>query len=255
MKVEYDSRFRLYENGTVTVTSGRGRCPISDEHLEKVRSNGKRIKKYSIDTRTYRKIVSSAVNLYRCKVNNIVFLTLTFPGNITEKDANICFSKFMDNLRTNYNVENYIAVKEFTRKGVPHYHLLADYPFVDIRRINRAWCNTFPIDLPGSKNAVRLPKDHKSIVKDLYRCIKYICKYFGKSRDVEYSTRCHFISHEVCSRPIEIDYEIAEKLINTYEHLQLNYHYCSIILLKDCFLDYSFIEYFFKNPIDWTAYD
>ena len=253
MRVEYDSRFRLFENGTVTITPGYR--PFSDEHREIVRKNGKRNKKYRIDTRIYRKIVSSAVNLYRNKVNNIVFLTLTFPQYITEKDANICFSKFMDNLRTNYDVENYVAVKEFTQKGVPHYHLLIDYPFVDIRRLNSAWCNTFPINIPGSKNAIRLPKDNRAIVKDLYRCIKYICKYFNKCRESEYTSRCHFISHEICSRPIEIDYEIAEKLINTYKNSQHVYRYCIIIQLKDCLSDYSYIEYFFKNPIDWTAYD
>jgi len=161
----------------------------------------------------------------------------------------------MDNLTTNYYVENYIAVKEFTEKGVIHYHLLVDYPFVDIRRINTAWCNTFPIDIPGSKNAVRLPKNHRSIVKDLHRTVKYLCKYISKSRDVEYDSRCHFISHEICSHPIEIDYEIAEKLINAYKHTQHTYRYCIIIQLKDCLLDYSYIEYFFKNRIDWTAYD
>lgn len=253
MRVEYDSRFRLYENGTVTITPGYR--PFSDEHRENVRKNGKRIKKYRIDSRIYRRIVSSAVNLFRNKVNNIIFLTLTFPGYITEKDANVCIVKFMDNLRTNYHVENYITVKELTRKGIPHYHCLIDYPFVDIRRINSAWCSTFPINLPGSKNAVRLPKDHKAVVKDLYRCIKYVCKYFSKCRDTDYTSRCYFISHEIVSRPIEIDYEIAEKLVKYYKNEQYAYRYCIIIRIYDCLPDYSLIEYFFENPIDWTAYD
>lgn len=248
MRVEYDSRFRLYENGTVTITSGR--CPFTEEHRDRVKANGKRIKTYSIDTRIYRKIVSSAVNLYRNKINRIIFLTLTFPGNITEKDANICFSKFMDNLKTNYDVKNYIAVKEFTQAGVPHYHLLADYPFFDIRRINNAWCNTFPITVPGSKNAVRLPKNNKAVVKDLYRTIKYVCKYFGKSREVKYKSRCFFISHDVLSSPVEIDYEIAEKLLNKYSGIQLNFHWCSIILLNTCFQDYSLMEYLLKGNIN-----
>ena len=104
MRVDYESRFRLYENGTVTITSGRS--PYTDEHREKVKQNGKRVKTYKIDTRIYRKIVSSSVNLYRNKVNRIIFLTLTFPGYIGEKEANICFSKFMDNLKTNYDVKN-----------------------------------------------------------------------------------------------------------------------------------------------------
>lgn len=248
MRVEYDSRFRLYENGTVTITSGH--CPFTDEHREKVRQSGKRIKTYSIDTRIYRKIVSSAVNLYRHKTNKIIFLTLTFPGYITEEDANICFSKFMDNLKTNYYVENYIAVKELTQAGIPHYHLIADYPFFDIRRINNAWCNTFPITVPGSKNAVRLPKNHRAVVKDLYRTIKYVCKYFGKSKDIKYKSRCFFISHNCLSSPVEIDYEIAEKLLNKYSGIQLNFHYCSIILLNTCFQDYSLMDYLLKGNIN-----
>lgn len=252
MKVDYESRFRLYENGTVTITSGR--CPYSDEHREKVKQNGKRVKTYKIDTRIYRKIVSSAVNLYRHKVNKIIFLTLTFPGYIGEKDANICFSKFMDNLKTNYNVENYIAVKEFTKAGIPHYHIIADYPYFDIRRINRAWCNTFPITIPGSQNAVRLPKNHRSVVKDLYRTIKYICKYFSKSRDVEYKSRCFFISHDILSAPVDIDYELAEKLINKYSSFQFNYHYCSILILNDCFQDYSLIDFLLSGNTDLTQF-
>ncbi|MBA7533010.1 hypothetical protein ES705_25245 [subsurface metagenome] len=241
MKIDYDSRFRLYENGTVTVTPGH--CPWSEDRKAIVRENGKRIKKYLIDSRIYRHIVSSAVNLYRNKVNNIIFLTLTFPKYITDKDANICFSKFMNNLNNNYDVENYVAVKELTKKDIPHFHLLADYPFIDIRRINSAWCNTFPIDIPGSKNAVRLPKNHKSVVKNLYRCIKYICKYFTKCRDIENLTRCYFISHDVCSRPVDIDYDLAEKLINVYEDRQFYYRYCVIISLKGCLIDYSMMEY------------
>ena len=252
MRIDYDSRFRLHENGTLTITSGQ--CPWSEDRKDIVRENGKRIKKYRIDARIFRKIVSSAVNLYRNKINKIVFLTLTFPGYITEKDANICFSKFMDNLRTNYYVENYIAVKEFTEAGVPHYHLLADYPFIDIRRLNSAWCNTFPINLPGSKNAVRLPKNHKSIVKDLHRVVKYICKYITKSQDFNYSERCHFISHEICSSPVDIDYDIAEKLIKVYKHTQHTYRYCVIISLKDCLIDYSMMDWVLKESMKSTEF-
>ncbi len=250
MKVNYDSRFRLYENGTVTITPGH--CPVSEDRKKIARVNGKRVKKYIIDSRVYRHIVSSAVNLYRNKINNIIFLTLTFPGKISDKDANICFSKFMDNLTTNYNVENYVAVKELTENNVPHFHLLADYPFIDIRRINSAWCNTFPVDIPGSKNAVRLPKNHKSVVKNLYRCIKYCCKYFTKCRSVENSTRCFFISHEICSRPVDIDYDLAEKLINVYEDRQYAYRFCIIISLRGCLIDYSMMDCVLKEGREIT---
>ncbi len=245
LKIDFDSNFRLHENGTVTIT--RTHRPVSDEHREQLQINGKVVKKYRIDSARYRKIVSSSINLYRNKVNKIVFLTLTFPGSIDEFEANKCFSKFIDNLKATYGLKNYIAVKEFTLNGVPHYHVLADFPFFDIRRINGAWCNTFPINIPGSRNAVRLPKNHKSIVKDLHRCVKYLCKYFVKSRDLEYLSRCSFISHEICSQPADIDYQDAEKLINKYKHKVYHYRYCSVIYLNDVLQDYELIEKLFSE--------
>ncbi len=249
MRIDYDSNFRLHENGTVTIT--RYHRPVSDEHRERLTENGTHIKKYCIDSARYRKIVSSSINLYRNKVNKIVFLTLTFPaGSIDEFEANKCFSKFIDNLKATYGLENYIAVKELTQAGTPHYHLLADFPYFDIRRVNRAWVNTFPLTVPGSKNAVRLPKNHKSIVKDLHRVVKYLCKYFCKSLDIEYLSRCFFISHEIVSRPVDIDYELGEKLINKYKHTIRHYRYCSVIYLNNVLQDYSLIAELFETAGD-----
>ncbi|GAI89422.1 unnamed protein product, partial [marine sediment metagenome] len=98
MNVSDNDRFnlgnQLYENGCCTITKAKGYY-MTDEHREKLKVNGKKNKSYCIDMPVYRKISSSAINLYRVKQHNLIFLTLTFPGNIIHECANKCFSRFI----------------------------------------------------------------------------------------------------------------------------------------------------------------
>jgi hypothetical protein len=188
----------LYENGNITICSSHNRV-IPDP------LNGKKQKYFQIDKAEYRKIASSAVNLWEQRKNKITFFTLTFPFDVSEKVANECYSKFMDNLKANYGLSNYISTKERGEvgKGYIHYHCLFDIPFKDITQINRAWCNTFKSYAPFSACAVRLPdrKHGGAIVKTQERCVKYLAKYVSKSIGVKFEKPCMFISRDVLSKP------------------------------------------------------
>lgn len=234
------NRFRLYENGNVTITTKVYRDPVQDpdslgpdQDPEKVKA-GKTAKSFYIDNRHYRKIASSSVRLWKKRRNKVIFLTLTFPEDITEHEANRCFSKFIDNLKHNYGLHSYIAVKELTKIGRPHFHCIFDIPFFAVRQVNEAWTKTFQQFMPGSANALRLgsPK-HGTIVKNSSRLVKYICKYTAKVRGSKYKTRCIFVSHNITSQPIDISYYDFLSLLEDYKQKTLLYEYCTIVIFKD----------------------
>lgn len=242
MEINESSRFRLHENGNVTITRFAHRDKeIKDsfrtDYIETKVKAGKTRKSFSINNRTYRKVSSSSVRLWKKKRNKVIFLTLTFPFLIDELKANICFSKFIDNLKHNFGLHSYIAVKELNFQDkigtVPHFHCIFDIPFIHVSKLNRAWIRTFSELHPGSVNALRLgsPK-HGTIVKTPTRLVKYICKYTTKMRGNSYKARCIFISHNITSNPVDIDYYDFLSLIEDFKHYELNYRYCSIVIFK-----------------------
>ncbi|MBA7535813.1 hypothetical protein ES705_28071 [subsurface metagenome] len=243
MNVSFDDRFslgnQLYENGCCTITKAKGYY-ITDEHREKLHMNGKKAKSYCIDMPVYRKISSSAINLYRVRKHKLIFLTLTFPGKLIHANANKCFSRFMDNLKTNYELNGYVAVHELTKKGNSHYHIIADIPFQSIFRLNFAWCSAFSDYFRYSPNALRLPeKGQKAVIQNLSRCVKYCCKYFGKGRYIPYQERCVFITHNVVSNRKPIDEQTFERLAEKFTVKIVDYAYCKIAYFQDVLEDYE----------------
>jgi len=208
------ANFTLYENGTLIISPDHKSDPLPKG------TKGKKEKKYSIDSATYRKIASSAVNLWAKKKNNLTFFTLTFPFEPYEEVANNCFSKFVENLKLNYDLKNYIAVKERGEQfGRLHFHAIFDLPRIDILKINAAWCATFRNYSSPSACAVRLPKRSNggAVIRSQKRCVKYLCKYIGKSKDrLEYSKPCVFITRDILSRPLKLTHEEVEDIKQQY---------------------------------------
>lgn len=224
------NKYRLFENGNITV-SGTHKRVTPDK------SNGFKEKTYTIDWKVYRELVSATVNLFDRKKNEVIFLTLTFPIDIDEKQANVCFSTYLDNLKKTYKLESYVAVKEFTKIGRPHYHLLADLPFTSIKRLNSAWCQCiFTVTANTecfSSNAVRLPeKKNRSVVKEMGAIVRYLAKYIGKSRGELYRGRCFFVSRNVRSRPRELTTECFHELCDTFETRTVANKYTAIVMTK-----------------------
>lgn len=224
--------YTLYENGNILVT------PCFDRIIPD-KSNGKKQKFYTIDAAAYRKVASSAVNLWAAKRHNITFFTLTFPFLANESEANICFSKFVENLKQNYGLKNYIATKERGEIGNRlHFHCLFDLPFRDIRRLNKAWCNTFKNIAPFSPNAVSLPdrKHGGAVVRTQERCVKYLCKYLSKSKNQQFEKPCLFISRQILSKPQRINADIVNMLEDTFESFYYEKEYFKVICLKNAYL-------------------
>lgn len=170
-KVDY----KLYESGVITATlSGRGNRKATGG-----KSLGRKQKKFIIDKKIVR---STIIRQFNLKKNTIKFVTLTFPQDVENKFANECFSKFIENLKENYKLQSYIAIKELTKIGRPHFHIFLDMPYINYSRINRAWCFTFFPIIPYSKNAVTTRKG-KSIIRNIKRCVHYASKYVTKPED------------------------------------------------------------------------
>lgn len=168
-------KFIIYENGNVVAYSGHKREPITGE------KNGNKEKTYTIGYKEARKIASSAVRLWALRRYKLIFVTLTFSEKIDEKEANKCWSKFIDNLKKTYKLENYVAVKELHVSGNPHFHAIFDIPFIPIARLNDAWVATWPSGFSPSSCAVRLPpKTVGSVVKSQRSLVRYLSKYVSK---------------------------------------------------------------------------
>lgn len=184
-----------------------GRCPLAGSdicpgHIDRV-NKGTGEKKFNIDNTVYRKIASSAHYLVKESDNKVLFITLTFPNfkkKVSYNEINKYFSKFVENLRTNYDCGGYIAVREFGKKTHRvHFHLLLSIPFVPFRRLNDTWCNTIADICDYSPNA--LTTDKKTLfIRNAGRALRYVCKYFSKSKGQRSGTRLVFMSNNIIQK-------------------------------------------------------
>ena len=127
---------KLYEDGTITITpAGRRKGCLSEQ--EKITRRERMLeishikKTFCFSSKEKRKVKSSAIRLFRKKTNSIKWFTLTFSCPVPEPDANNCLSKFFENLKQNYELKDYVIVRENQNKAGEyflHYHVLADIP-------------------------------------------------------------------------------------------------------------------------------
>lgn len=190
--------YRLYEDGTLIsyARSPGGRPPGG--HV-----NGNKRKHFLLTSKHKRLIRSSAIRQGLTAKYKLLFCTLTFPGDISQREANKCFSNFTDNLKTNFKLNSYVAVKENTQRGRPHFHCLFDIPFTDFKVLNKAWNSAFDHLFDFSRNAFTTGRN--PIIQNIGHVIGYITKYITKTvkaqTDVKPETRQYFISQNVHSSP------------------------------------------------------
>ena len=135
----------LQERPEIQKLSTYGSCTMAGcelcPHYKQRKSAGNKKKEFTIDWKTYRKIASAAHYMLKESEHKSVFITLTFPqwirkpliNNGTKKSihagqpakhkltksfyydeiTNKLFSRFAENLRSNYKCNHYIAVKEY----------------------------------------------------------------------------------------------------------------------------------------------
>lgn len=192
---------QLYEDGTLIryAWSPGGKPPGG-------RVNGLKRKHFVLTSKHKRLIRCSAIRQAATAKYKLLFCTLTFPGDISQGDANKCFSNFTDNLKTNYKLNSYVAVKENTKRGRPHFHCLFDIPYTDFKVLNKAWNAVFTDRFPFSPNAFTTGR--RPIIQNIRDAVGYITKYITKADraavTVKPVTRLYFISQNVHSRPAKI---------------------------------------------------
>jgi len=200
----------LYEDGTLIqfARSPGGKPPGG-------RVNGLKRKTFMLNSKHKRLIRSASIRLFLKKKHAILFCTLTFPKDIGQKEANRCFSNFTDNLKTNFKLNDYVAVKENTQRGRPHFHCLFDIPFTDYKLLNKSWCASFSQYMRGSPNAFttgRLP-----IIRTVQSVAGYITKYITKTVQsqsaVKPESRQYFISKGTACKPALIPDWLREYLV------------------------------------------
>lgn len=234
------------ERPEVKKISDFGTCILSNckdcPNYRQRKKAGTTKKVFTIDWKTYRRISSAAHYMLKESEYKSVFLTLTFPPFIKlhkltksffyDEITNKLFSKFAENLRTNYNCSNYIAVKEYGSKNSRvHFHLLASMPFISFARINDSWCNTISDHCYYSNHALQTDKKSSSVIRNPNRAVRYVCKYISKSYGIKSNTRVVFISNSALIKPVKICEQkycvnhidllkgFKSIRINTYDHV------------------------------------
>ena len=70
------------------------------------------------------------------------FFTATFADNITGMDfANKEYKKFIQRLKYYYGDFKYLVVIEFQDRGAIHYHMLADFGYIEHKDLEEIWSN------------------------------------------------------------------------------------------------------------------
>lgn len=205
-----------------------GRCMLSGSlvcpgHVARAKQ-GRKEKNFTITNQVYRKMSSAAHDLVKSSKTKTLFITLTFPKFKTEyneKTINTCFSKFVENLRRNYNCSGYVAVREYGENNHRvHFHLLCAIPYVKFNILNAAWCAAISDISESSPNAVRTTKK-TLFIKNPVKALRYVCKYFSKARHTKSKTRIVFISNNLIKVPINVIGSVND-ILKGYKGIYIN---------------------------------
>jgi hypothetical protein len=201
-----------------------GHCMLSNSdvcpgHRER-KQLGSQQKFFKIDNQTYRKLASTAHYMVKESDYRTLFLTLTFPKfkrKYTYEEINKCFSKFVENLRKNYDCKGYIAVREFGKKTHRvHFHILCSIPYHNFSDLNRAWCSAISDISDFSPNAVT--SDPKTrFISNPIRAMRYVCKYFSKAKGQRSHTRLVFLSNNIIQKPKQYRYNSEKGLLDSFK--------------------------------------
>lgn len=176
-------------------------------------------------------------------------------------------SKFCHNLRNGYGCENYIWVREFNKRGAPHYHFIADMDYIhDPVALSLYWSGLFGYH---TKNSVRLgtapdKNGRRHYVLNSKSMAFYMAKYLGKNlRSEIFPNSWH--SAKMPGRSFGISRQVARQ--SAPVKYDVNYHYREEVKTvltttgpQEVKLYYpigtthenEFGEYFNKHDYQWT---
>jgi hypothetical protein len=136
------------------------------------------------------------MRLHATKERKPVIFCLTSPGLTDAANAPKFISRFIDNMKQNYGMGNYVWVREMTQQGFPHFHFIADWHLREwflerpttitrAEEISKYWSSLFSQDAGnsirfGSYPSKRNPKKRTWYVTSP-RQAWYLCKYIGKT--------------------------------------------------------------------------
>lgn len=197
-------------------------CELCPMHIKRVAA-GSQKKTFKIDNQVYRKMASSAHYLVKESKNKTLFITLTFPKfkkKVSDNEINEYFSRYVENLRTNYDCGGYIAVREFgkTTHRV-HFHLLLSIPFIPFPVLNAAWCNCIK-DICNSSGRAILSDPKTKFINNPARAMRYVCKYFAKTKGQTSTTRLIFMSNNIIQKPKSM-YGSVQDLLTGYKGIYI----------------------------------
>jgi len=208
----------IHQNGDLIFSSGGN----INKANEKAKEHGKRKKTYSINTRVYRLIASSAVEQFTNKKCNIGFLTFTLPLEVNEEQATESFSRFLDNLKLNYKLKSIIYVKEIGSNNNVHFHALIEIPRFNFANLKRAWFSAYSrYSNTFANNNIRYDKKSGYIVRTVDRAVKYICKYAAKGRRTEFRRRCYGISRHIRGDKRRITESDSRMILDSIENIKV----------------------------------
>lgn len=151
----------------------------------------------SLYNRQKRRIADATewLRLHQRPDRKAMIFCLTSPGYIDTANSPRFISRFVDNMKANYGMENYVWVRELTKLGYPHFHFIAHWNnpkwfFEDNRlaRITKYWSGQFKSD---STNSVRFGSYHPKTKKRQWfvthpKQCHYLSKYIGKNLGEEF---------------------------------------------------------------------
>lgn len=117
-------------------------------------------------------------------------MCVTCPGFLAEAHETNYIKRLTANLRNGYGMGEYVWVREFTKRGFPHYHFIADIDKFDPVQLSLYWSGLWGKD---NKNSIRLGTRPHPVTKkrkfwiDSHRMAYYMSKYLGKDRGVKYA--------------------------------------------------------------------
>jgi hypothetical protein len=110
---------------------------------------------------------------------------VTSPGFVEIPKEGVAISKLVNNMRKNYGMGEYVWVREFTKKGMPHFHFVADIDKFNPVQLSLLWSSYFGKE---AKNSIRLGTKPRKGHPRVYwiqgpRMAYYMSKYIGKALD------------------------------------------------------------------------
>lgn len=134
------------------------------------------------------------MRLHATKERKAVIFCLTSPGLTDQANAPKFISRFIDNMKSNYGMGNYVWVRELTTKGFPHFHFIAEWNtrewflskntegLTRAEELSKYWSSLFGESAGNSIRFGSYPKHNK---RTWYvtspRQAWYLCKYIGKT--------------------------------------------------------------------------